>query len=97
VLNRSKVAASRVGEHPANREPPHAQCVHQTKPLRDADDAARRQIQAHRQTGSKADYIAEGYEQRGVAEEEAERRAWATVNKESGGGNKSGLGSRRPG
>ena len=28
----------------------------------------------------------------GVSQEEAERRAWATVNKESGGGNKSGSG-----
>src|SRR5271165_513414 len=40
----------------------------------------------------KAEHIAEGYEDRGVAEDEAERRAWATVNKESGGGNKSGSG-----
>ena len=38
----------------------------------------------------KADHIAEGYQDRGVSEKEAERRAWATVNKESGGGNKSG-------
>ena len=34
----------------------------------------------------KADHIAEGYEQRGVPEGEAERRAWATVNKDDGGG-----------
>ena len=40
----------------------------------------------------KADHIAESYESRGVSEKEAERRAWATVNKESGGGNKSGSG-----
>jgi plasmid stabilization system protein ParE len=40
----------------------------------------------------KAEHIEEGYEKRGVSEEEAERRAWATVNKESGGGNKSGSG-----
>jgi len=40
----------------------------------------------------KADHIAEGYEHRGVSDDEAERRAWATVNKESGGGNKSGSG-----
>lgn len=40
----------------------------------------------------KADHIAEGYEKRGVSHKEAERRAWATVNKESGGGNKSGSG-----
>jgi plasmid stabilization system protein ParE len=44
----------------------------------------------------KADHIAESYEQRGVPEEEAERRAWATVNKESGGGNKSGSGRGVP-
>jgi plasmid stabilization system protein ParE len=40
----------------------------------------------------KAEHIEEGYEARGVSETEAERRAWATVNKESGGGNKSGSG-----
>jgi plasmid stabilization system protein ParE len=39
-----------------------------------------------------AGHIAEGYEQRGVGEDEAERRAWATVNKETGGGKKSGSG-----
>lgn len=40
----------------------------------------------------KADHIADGYEDRGVSHDEAERRAWATVNKESGGGKKSGSG-----
>ncbi len=40
----------------------------------------------------KADHIAEGYEERGVSEKEAERRAWATVNKYDGGGKKSGSG-----
>ena len=40
----------------------------------------------------KAEHIEEGYESRGVSEKEAERRAWATVNKESGGGKKSGSG-----
>ena len=40
----------------------------------------------------KAEHIEEGYEDRGVPKEEAERRAWATVNKESGGGKKSGSG-----
>ena len=38
----------------------------------------------------KADHIAESYEQRGVSEPEAERRAWATVNKDDGGGKKPG-------
>jgi plasmid stabilization system protein ParE len=40
----------------------------------------------------KADHIAEGYEKRGVPKDEAERRAWATVNKDDGGGKKSGSG-----
>lgn len=38
----------------------------------------------------KADHIAEGYEARGVSEKEAERRAWATVNKDDGGGKEAG-------
>ena len=37
-----------------------------------------------------AEHIEESYELRGVSDEEAERRAWATVNKASGGGKKSG-------
>lgn len=40
----------------------------------------------------KAQHIEKGYEHRGVSEKEAERRAWATVNAESGGGKKSGSG-----
>jgi plasmid stabilization system protein ParE len=40
----------------------------------------------------KAEHIEEGYEDRGVSSKEAQRRAWATVNKESGGGKKSGSG-----
>lgn len=39
-----------------------------------------------------AEHIEEGYEDRGVSEKEAERRAWATVNAETGGGKKSGSG-----
>jgi plasmid stabilization system protein ParE len=39
-----------------------------------------------------AQHIEEGYEDRGLSEKEAERRAWATVNKETGGGKKSGSG-----
>ena len=39
-----------------------------------------------------AEHIEEGYEKKGVSKDEAEARAWATVNKESGGGNKSGSG-----
>ncbi len=44
----------------------------------------------------KAEHIEESYEKRGVPEEEAAARAWATVNKESGGGNKSGSGRGKP-
>ncbi|UWU77872.1 plasmid stabilization protein [Bradyrhizobium huanghuaihaiense] len=39
-----------------------------------------------------AEHIEEGYEARGVSDKEAERRAWATVNKETHGGKKSGSG-----
>jgi plasmid stabilization system protein ParE len=43
-----------------------------------------------------AQHIEEGYLERGVSRDEAERRAWATVNKETGGGNKSGSGRGVP-
>ena len=39
-----------------------------------------------------AEHIEKGYESRGVPEGEAESRAWATVNKMTGGGKKSGSG-----
>jgi len=39
-----------------------------------------------------AEHIEEGYEDKGVSKKESERRAWATVNKESGGSKKSGSG-----
>jgi len=39
-----------------------------------------------------AEHIEEGYESRGVDSKEAERRAWATVNKETHGGKQSGSG-----
>lgn len=38
----------------------------------------------------KAKHIEESYEEKGVSEKEAERRAWATVNKQDGGGKKPG-------
>jgi plasmid stabilization system protein ParE len=41
-----------------------------------------------------AEHIEEGYEKRGVSNDEAEKRAWATVNKEGGGGKKSGSGRK---
>ena len=39
-----------------------------------------------------AEHIEEGYEHRGVRPKEAKRRAWATVNRMTGGGKKSGSG-----
>lgn len=39
-----------------------------------------------------AEHIEEGYEKRGTSKKEAERRAWATVNKQDKGGKKSGSG-----
>ena len=42
-----------------------------------------------------AAHIEESYEQRGKSEEEAERIAWATVNKQDGGGKKSGSGRQK--
>ena len=39
--------------------------------------------------------IAEGYEERGVSEKEAEKRAWSTVNKMYGGGAKNGSGTKK--
>lgn len=38
----------------------------------------------------KAEHIEEGYEAKGVSKDEAEARAWATVNKQSGGGERKG-------
>ena len=40
----------------------------------------------------KAEHIEEGYEAKGVSHKEAEARAWSTVNKDDGGGKKSGSG-----
>jgi len=39
-----------------------------------------------------AEHIEQGYEKKGVPEDEAKRRAWATENQLSGGGKKSGAG-----
>ncbi|GAB2456054.1 hypothetical protein GCM10011375_04080 [Hymenobacter qilianensis] len=44
----------------------------------------------------KAEHIEETYEKQGLSEDEAERRAWATVNKQDGGGKKSGSGRKKP-
>lgn len=42
----------------------------------------------------KVEHIEESYEERGVPKDEAEARAWATVNKQDGGGKKSGSGRK---
>lgn len=39
-----------------------------------------------------AEHIEKGYKERGLSEKTAEARAWATVNKMTGGGKKSGSG-----
>ncbi|MDB5102863.1 MAG: plasmid stabilization protein [Fibrobacteres bacterium] len=43
-----------------------------------------------------AEHIEEGYEEKGVPGKEAEKRAWATVNKTTGGGKKRGSGRGKP-
>lgn len=43
-----------------------------------------------------AEHIEEGYKEQGVSDPEAERRAWATVNKLDGGGKRSGSGRADP-
>jgi plasmid stabilization system protein ParE len=43
----------------------------------------------------KAEHIEESYEERGVSKVEAEARAWATVNKQDGGGKQSGSGRKQ--
>jgi len=43
----------------------------------------------------KAEHVEQGYEAKGVAPKEAEARAWATVNKQDGGGKKSGAGRKK--
>jgi plasmid stabilization system protein ParE len=43
----------------------------------------------------KADHIEEGYEKKGLSHKEAERRAWATVNKQDKGGKKKGGSGRK--
>lgn len=44
----------------------------------------------------KAEHIEESYEEKGVPADEAKSRAWATVNKQDGGGKKSGSGRAKP-
>ena len=44
-----------------------------------------------------AEHIEEGYKEKGLPEDEAEGIAWATVNKSSGGGKKSGSGRKKAG
>lgn len=43
----------------------------------------------------KAEHIEEGYKKKGVSEKEAEKRAWATVNKQDGGGKNPGGSGRK--
>ncbi|WP_242205834.1 MULTISPECIES: Rho termination factor N-terminal domain-containing protein [unclassified Pseudomonas] len=43
----------------------------------------------------KAEHIEDSYEKKGLSKDDAETRAWATVNKQSGGGEKAGGSGRR--
>jgi len=43
----------------------------------------------------KAEHIEESYREKGVSKDEAERRAWATVNKQDGGGKNPGGSGRK--
>jgi plasmid stabilization system protein ParE len=43
----------------------------------------------------KAEHIEEGYKKEGVSSKEATSRTWATVNKQEGGGKKSGSGRKK--
>src|SRR5262245_11609295 len=91
--------------------PRHGICVTVTRCVRDSD-LSRRPRSSNRTGGitmprgdkskytdkqkRKAEHIAEGYEGRGISTREAKRRAWATVNMETGGGSKSGSGRGVP-
>lgn len=52
--------------------------------------ATRRQVEIHRHAGTQGRSYRRRLEKRGISEKEAERRAWATVNKDDGGGKKEG-------
>jgi hypothetical protein len=83
------------------RDPPHSRgsreritsCLSQ-RPLLYAENTMPRGDKSSYTNKQKrqAEHIEEGYKQRGLSSREAERRAWATVNKETGGGKKSGSG-----
>src|SRR5690606_290472 len=76
---------------PAHRDIPHRRRHDRCRPRSAAMPRGDKDAYTDKQK-RKAQHIEKGYEERGVPEDEAERRAWATVNKESGGGNKSGSG-----
>jgi plasmid stabilization system protein ParE len=63
----------------------------ETEPCRGGETSAYTDMQKRN-----AEHLADSYENRGVSEKEAKSRAWATVNEESGGGEKSGSGRGKP-
>jgi len=74
--------------HPVSRPGPVWQPLHYRETIMPRGDKS-----AYTDTQKrKAEHIMEGYRDKGVPKEEAEKRAWATVNKEDGGGRKSGSG-----
>src|SRR5215470_573380 len=81
---------------PRSAEPDQRPCIEspgvdQTSARRDAMPRGDKSSYTEKQK-RQAEHIEEGYERRGISHQEAERRAWATVNKETGGGKKSGSG-----
>jgi hypothetical protein len=78
---------------PAHPSEPIGSCRHYSRnPFRELSHARGDKSSYTSKQKRKAEHIEEGYEASGVGEKEAERRAWATVNRESGGGKKSGSG-----
>ena len=67
-----------------------------TTSIRQEDDMPRGDKSAYTDKQKRqAEHIEKGYEDRGVSEKEAERRAWATENAVTHGGKKSGSGRGR--
>ncbi len=78
-------------------QPPFRRHAHCRLPLRTIEHMP--QGDKSKYTGKQkrqAEHIEEGYEKKGVSKQEAEKRAWATVNKSTGGGKKSGSGRGKP-
>jgi len=100
MFRKSGKVANRVPSHrrrelngkPAHELPLHLFGIHSSHRPKERTMAQGSKSAYSGKQKRKAEHIAEGYSKRGVSKQEAKRRAWATVNKESGGGKKSGSG-----